>query len=99
MHTDQLQEVITALEKASAAGFALARQLAAARRDDDEWTRFPQNGKRCTISGWSRAKIDRLTRCNKVRRKTVGTSAFYSGADVRRMLTEAIIRDVPRPEK
>jgi hypothetical protein len=82
------ETVLADLERAITAGFALARQLAAGQADPDEWLRFPGAGQRCAISGWSRAKIDRLTRDSKVRRKSVGTSAFYSGADVRRMLTD-----------
>ena len=80
------EEVIADLEKATAAAFALARQLIAAQQHDDEWTRFPAPTSRCPISGWSRAKIDRLTRAGKVRRKTVQGCAFYAGADVRQAL-------------
>lgn len=80
--------VLDALESATKAAIALARELATARADGDEWTRFPASGSRCAVSGWSRAKIDRLTRAGSVRRKTVGNSVFYSAADVRRMLNE-----------
>lgn len=81
--------IIRDLERATAAAFALARQLAAARADGDEWTRFPSPKGRCPISGFSRSKIDRLTSAGTIRRKSVGTSAFYSGADVRRILQES----------
>lgn len=92
MNPEKINEVLDALEKATAAAFSLARQLAAARGDSDEWTRFPAPKGRCHVSGWSRAKIDRLTRAGRVRRKTLGTSAFYSAADVRQLL-----RDAPDP--
>lgn len=92
MNPEKIKEVLDALENATAAAFSLARQLAAARGDDDEWTRFPAPKARCPVSGWSRAKIDRLTRAGKVRRKSIGTSAFYSAADVRQLL-----RDAPEP--
>ena len=80
--------VLDRLEEATKAAIAVARALAKQAADDDEWLRFPAAAGRCPISGWSRAKIDRLTRAGQVRRKTVGTSAFYAGADVRRLLTE-----------
>jgi DNA-binding transcriptional ArsR family regulator len=79
-------QVIDQLEAAMKAAMSLARELATARGDADEWARFPSGGSRCAVSGWSRAKIDRLTRAGKVRRKSVGQSVFYSAADVRRML-------------
>lgn len=91
MNSEKINEVLAALEKATDAAFSLARQLAAARGDDDEWTRFPSPKSRCPVSSWSRQKIDRLTRTGKIRRKTVGSSAFYSAADVRQLL-----RDAPR---
>jgi hypothetical protein len=80
--------ILDQLEAATKAAFALAREMSAARGDDDEWTRFPSPSARCAVSGWSRQQIDRLTRAGKVRRKTVGSSAFYSAADVRRLLSE-----------
>ena len=86
MNPEKINEVLAALEKATAAGFSLAREMAAARGDNDEWTRYPTPKGRCHVSGWSRAKIDRLTKAGKIRRKTVGTSAFYSAADVRKYI-------------
>lgn len=80
--------VIEQLQAATNAAFALLREKRAAREDSDEWTRFPSPKGRCLISGWSRQQIARLATSGKIRRKTVGSSAFYSAADVRRMLAE-----------
>ncbi len=88
MNPDKINEVLDALEKASAAAFSLARQLAAARGDDDEWTRLPSPKARCPVSGWSRSTINRHTISGKVRRKSIGASVFYSAADVRQLLRE-----------
>lgn len=88
MDPDKINEVLAALEKASAAGFALARELAKARGDDDEWSRLPSTKSRCKVSGWSRSTILRHIQSNAVRTKTRGTSRFYSLADVRKMLAE-----------
>jgi hypothetical protein len=83
-----LDTVIDDLRRSTNAALELVRQLAAARRDPDEWLRFPAVGARCPISGWSRQKIDRLTRDGRIRRKSVGTSAFYSAADLRVLLNK-----------
>lgn len=83
MNTDL---VIAELRRATNAALDLCSTLRAARQDDDEWTRYPTRHARCPVSGWSRSKIDRFCREGRVRRKTVGTSAFYSAADVRRII-------------
>jgi len=80
-------ELLDELKRANDAAFALARELAAARGDADEWTRFPSPKSRCPISGFSRSKIVRLAEAGTIRRKSVGSSAFYSGADLRRHLS------------
>lgn len=85
---DQIDTVIEDLRRSTHAALELVRQLAQARKDPDEWIRFPAVGARCPISGWSRQKIDRLTREKKIRRKSVGTSAFYSAADLRVFLNK-----------
>lgn len=82
------EAVLDQLEAATKAAIALARELAAARRDGDEWLRFPSAGTRCPISGWGRTKIYELTKSGRIRGKQVGSAAFYAGADVRRMLNE-----------
>lgn len=80
--------VLDQLEAATKAAIALARELAAARGDADEWTRYPAAKGRCTVSGWSRSKIHRLAERGQIRRKQVGTSVFYSAADVRRLISQ-----------
>lgn len=79
--------ILDQLEKATAAAIALTRTLVAGREDGDEWTRLPAPGTRCPISGWSRSKLYHLTTAGKVRRKSVGGTSYYSGADVRRIIT------------
>lgn len=85
-----IDETLDLTEKVVGRLLGLARELAASRGDADEWLRFPAAKGRCPISGWSRSKIDRMTReGGPVRRKTVGSSAFYRGADVRAILAAA----------
>jgi hypothetical protein len=84
---EHLISVLSDLRRATNAALSLAEQLAAARVDGDEWLRFPRPEDRCPISGFSRSKIDRLARARQIRRKTVGKAAFYSGADMRRLLS------------
>lgn len=80
--------VLDQLEAATKAAIALARELAAARRDGDEWTRFPAAKGRCAISGFGRTKLYTLAKLGRIRSKTVGKAVFYSAADIRRMLSE-----------
>ena len=81
--------ILDRLEESTRAAIALARELAAARGDGDEWTRLPSNnGGRCHVSRWSRAKLYRLIAAGQVRSKTVAGARFYAAADVRRLLTE-----------
>ena len=81
-------EVIDQLEVAVKAAMTLARELASARGDADEWLRCPGPKARCPISGFGRTKIYTLTKTGRVRGKSVGQAAFYSGADVRRLLNQ-----------
>jgi hypothetical protein len=78
--------VLDRLEEATRAAIALARELAAARRDGDEWTRLPAADGRCPVSAFSRSKINRLIAAGSVRAKSVGGARFYAAADVRRLL-------------
>jgi hypothetical protein len=81
--------VLDQLEAATRAAIALARELAAARGDGDQWTRLPSNnGGRCPVSRWSRSKINRLIAAGKVRAKSVQGARFYAAADVRQLLTQ-----------
>jgi len=80
--------VLDQLEAATKAAITLARELAAARRDGDEWTRLPAVDGRCPVSGWSRSKINRLIAAGKVRAKSVHGARFYAAADVRALLNE-----------
>ena len=84
----QIETVIDDLEKATNAALALCKQLAAARGDADEWHRLPSPAKRCSISGFSRSKIVRLIDSNEIRGKHVGSSRFYAGADVRKLISK-----------
>ncbi|MDB6078658.1 MAG: hypothetical protein JWO82_2405 [Akkermansiaceae bacterium] len=91
---DRLERAELELHHAATAALKLARAMAestaAARADDDEWTRMPAAKERCPISNWSRSTLNRLTAPSplkpKVRRKTIGGSVFYSGRDVRALL-------------
>lgn len=80
--------VLDQLEAATKAAIALARELAAARGDADEWTRLPAVDGRCPVSRFSRSKINRLISAGKVRAKSVQGARFYAAADVRRLLSE-----------
>lgn len=89
---DRLALAIDALHAAAQAVLALARAAeraaVAPTTGDDEWTRMPARGKRCPISSWSRSKIEKLIQQKDVRKKTIRGSAFYAGADVRRLIAE-----------
>lgn len=80
--------VLDRLEEATRAAIALARELAAARSDGDEWLRLPAQDARCPVSRFSRSKINRLIAAGKIRSKSVGSARFYAGADLRRLITE-----------
>lgn len=82
------ETTIAELRRATNAALDLAAQLASARQDPDQWTRFPSASGRCAISGFSRSKIGRLAAEGTIRRKTVGSSAFYSAADLRAFLSQ-----------
>jgi hypothetical protein len=83
-----IDAVLDQLEAATKAGLALARELAAARRDGDEWMRLPAVDGRCPVSRFSRSKINRLISAGTVRSKSVQGARFYAAADVRRLLSE-----------
>jgi hypothetical protein len=83
-----IDAVLDQLEAATKAGLALARELAAARREGDEWLRMPAAKGRCQISHMSRSSLNRQIIAGKVRAKSVRGLKFYSGADVRRLLNE-----------
>jgi predicted DNA-binding transcriptional regulator AlpA len=89
MSTAAIDQVLDSLERATTAALALARQLAAARGDDDQWTRFPSASARCPISGLSRSALYRLTTAGTVRRKSIGGSAYYSASDVRNHIAQS----------
>jgi hypothetical protein len=83
-----IDAVLDQLEAATKAGLALARELAAARRDGDEWMRMPPAKGHCPISRLSRSSLNRQIIAGKVRSKNVRGLKFYAGADVRRLLNE-----------
>lgn len=89
MSTAAIDQVLDSLERATTAALALARQLAAARTDGDEWTRFPSGADRCPISGLSRSALYRLCTSKKVRKKSIGGAAYYAGADIRSHLSQS----------
>lgn len=88
-----LLELSHATKAASALARELARGTEAKLADDDEWTRLPNASGRCTVSNWSRSTILRKSVSStqrapgKIRTKHIGTSRFYSAADVRRLLS------------
>lgn len=96
---DQLESSTRALLEASAAAITLARAIVrdsqARTADDDEWTRMPLHPHRCPVSRWSRGTLDRRTKDGprgeppQVRRKSVGSTVYYSLADVRRLIAGA----------
>jgi hypothetical protein len=86
MHPAEIHTVLDELARATNAALTLARALAAAQGDEDGWARMPAPPARCTVSGWSRATLQRRITEGKVRAKLVNGSRFYSQADVRRLL-------------
>lgn len=89
---DRLALALDELHAAAHAVLKLARtqqkELEARTAEDVEWKRMPGRGKRCEISGWTRAYIDQLSKAGKVRKKKITGGVFYSGADVRRLIAE-----------
>jgi hypothetical protein len=84
-----VQRVLSDLERATKAAFALLEELTAARSDGDDWTRLPRPGARCSVSHFSRSKVNALIAEDKIRAKTVAGGRYYSLADIRRMLVDA----------
>lgn len=88
---DRAQDAIDALHAASRAVLQLARSQARAAEaraaDPDEWARLPATDRRCPVSGWSRSTLIRRGKAGTIRTKSVDGSAFYSLADVRRLLS------------
>ena len=85
----QLERAAEENAKATRAAFALIRSQIASQADDDEWTRLPGTKNRCTVSNYSRTHVNRLIEAGTVRRKKVGTSTFYSAADMRRYIANS----------
>ena len=94
-------DILDALERASAAAFALARALLvsaeAARTHDDEWTRLPAPTARCPVSKWSRSTILRYIAAGTIRTKRTRGGRFYPLADVRALLAGS--PDESKPER
>lgn len=83
-----LDQIAAASDQLSRATQAAADLLRHSRAGDDEWLRLPPASARCPISGFSRSHIVRLAKAGTIRRKSVGSSAFYSGADLRAYLSK-----------
>lgn len=84
-------EILTNLENATAAAFALARatmtNAATMTADDDEWTRLPAPKGKCPVSKWSRSTILRYIAEEKIRSKRTRGGRFYALRDMRQLLT------------
>jgi hypothetical protein len=80
---EQLIQVLDAVEAASRNAMALAREYVQSRGDNDEWTRFPPQGKRCGITQMSRSSIQRLCDEKTIRDKKVGGARYYSAKDIK----------------
>ena len=51
-----------------------------------EWLPMVKRGKRCPVSGWSTATVQRLIAAGHLRSRKVTGSRFYSGTDMRRYI-------------
>lgn len=89
---DRLELAATELHAATLAAIRNARSIDAnaiiSQGDDDAWLRMPVSPSRCPISGISRTTIEKYGREKKVRTKLVDGKRYYSGADVRKYISE-----------
>ena len=85
----QALDLILAARDAAKAALLMATQLLDARGDHDEWRRMPAGVERCPISGWSRSTLYREAKAGRLRTKQINSCAFYSAADVRRLISLA----------
>jgi hypothetical protein len=79
---------LTKLEKSiERLALAVGENRAAVSADDDDWRRLRKHPERCPISGWSRSTLCRHAVAGSVRTRTVRGIRYYSGADVRRLIS------------
>jgi hypothetical protein len=88
----RLEAAAMASHQATLATLQLCRSLltesSARSADDDDWLRMPSQTKRCPISGWSRTTLNRHITSGDVRKKRISSCAYYSGADVRKLISD-----------
>jgi len=89
---DRLEAAVNEQHAAIKAVLRLARSQAAtathAADDDYMPLRMPAPRSRCLVSGYSRSTIEKLIREKAIRSKLgQGNTRFYSGADVRALLS------------
>jgi hypothetical protein len=86
---DRLDRATAELHAATKAALELAKATVKATEariaDDDDWTRMPPRGERCR-EGWSLRSLQREIEKKNVRKKRIGGFAYYSAADVRRLI-------------
>lgn len=87
----ELGDAVRTLHRAVKATEAFVRETqrstAARSADDDDWRPMPNGKQRCEISGKTGRTINTWHAAKKVRKKRINGSAYYSGHDVRRLIS------------
>lgn len=87
---ERLDRALVEVHAATQAALVLAKATVKATEariaDDDDWTRMPRRGERCP-EGWSLRSLQREIEKKNVRKKRIGGFAYYSAADVRKLIS------------